>query len=475
MEESGRAGPDELALTERLISYDTSHPEGIRAAVGFVKGWLEARGIAHREYEVNGLPALVAAVGDGPRRWSGTPTSTSCRRGGEQFSPWRVDGKLYGRGAYDMKGALGAMLAGLADLARTPELIPNLKVKLLIVPDEEAEEDSAQGKASAFLADEGHLGQFVICGEPTNLEIGVQSKGVLVCRFDVSGRAAHGATPWLGDNAILKAIEIYKKVAELPFAEERSELFERPSINIGRISGGEVVNSVPDSCRMDVDVRYLPNQDPQEVLRQLRSLGADVVPIYELPPATLDPGEAHVQVLRETVQTLEGGDAPAVGRDGASDAVFFLRRGIPSIEFGPAGRRPPRARGVRRHRLARPLPHDPGRLRPAARRPPTLANLQPRRRVPITEDSGASYTQRGPAAVAGCRWEGAIWRPSRAVAVIRRETSRSPSTTRAAPAPSGRAGSGSCCGRWPRLCWRWSPSAAPSACGRASSSTSSAI
>ncbi len=328
---------DELALTERLISYDTSHPEGIRAAVGFVKGWLEARGIAHREYEVNGLPALVAAVGDGPATlvWNSHVDVVPARR--EQFSPWRVDGKLYGRGAYDMKGALGAMLAGLADLARAPELIPNLKVKLLIVPDEEAEEDSAQGKASAFLADEGHLGQFVICGEPTNLEIGVQSKGVLVCRFDVSGRAAHGATPWLGDNAILKAIEIYKKVAELPFAEERSELFEGPSINIGRISGGEVVNSVPDSCRMDVDVRYLPNQDPQEVLRQLRSLGADVVPIYELPPATLDPGEAHVQVLRETVQTLEGGDAPAVGRDGASDAVFFLRRGIPSIEFGPAG------------------------------------------------------------------------------------------------------------------------------------------
>ena len=245
---------DELALTERLISYDTSHPEGIRAAVGFVKGWLEARGIAHREYEVNGLPALVAAVGDGPATlvWNSHVDVVPARR--EQFSPWRVDGKLYGRGAYDMKGALGAMLAGLADLARASELIPNLKVKLLIVPDEEAEEDSAQGKASAFLADEGHLGQFVICGEPTNLEIGVQSKGVLVCRFDVSGRAAHGATPWLGDNAILKAIEIYKRVAELPFAEERSELFEGPSINIGRISGGEVVNSVPDSCRMDVDV-----------------------------------------------------------------------------------------------------------------------------------------------------------------------------------------------------------------------------
>jgi succinyl-diaminopimelate desuccinylase len=62
-----------------------------------------------------------------------------------------------------------------------------------------------------------------------------------------------------------------------------------------------------------------------------------VAPIYELPPATLDPGEAHVRLLREAVRSLEGGDAPAVGRHGASDAVFFLERGIPAIEFGPAG------------------------------------------------------------------------------------------------------------------------------------------
>ena len=62
-----------------------------------------------------------------------------------------------------------------------------------------------------------------------------------------------------------------------------------------------------------------------------------ITPLYELPPAALDPGEEHVLVLREAIRDAGGGDAPAVGRDGASDAVFFLDRGIPSIEFGPAG------------------------------------------------------------------------------------------------------------------------------------------
>ena len=328
---------DELALLERLISYDTSADAGVRDAFAFLRGWLEGRSIAHREYEPNGLPAIVAAVGDGPRTlvWNAHVDVVPGRR--EQFSPWRQDGRLYGRGAYDMKGALAGMLAALSDLSERRETIPGVKVKLLIVPDEEAEEEPASGKASAFLAEEGHVGEFVICGEPTNLEIGVQAKGVLILRMDVEGRAAHGSTPWLGENAILRAVEVYQRIQELPFAAERSELFERPSINIGRIAGGDVVNKVPDHCRMDVDVRYLPSQDPAEVLRQVRSLGATVTPIYELPPAALDPADPYVRALHDTIRALGCGEAPAVGRDGASDAVFFLRRGIPSIEFGPAG------------------------------------------------------------------------------------------------------------------------------------------
>ena len=329
---------DELALAERLISYDSSQAEGVMGAVGFLKGWLEGQGIAHRAYELNGLPSIVAAVGDGPATlvWNAhVDVVPAARR--EQFTPWRQDGRLYGRGAYDMKGALAAMLAALADLAVDRDSIPGVKVKLLIVPDEESEEDSSQPKSSEFLAQEGHLGQFVVCGEPTDLAIGVQSKGVLVLRIDVEGRAAHGSTPWLGDNAVLKAMRLYQRLLELPFASGRSPLYEHPSINIGRIRGGEVVNIVPDHCRLDVDIRYLPNQDPDEVLRQVRSLGGQVTPIYELPPATLDPDEAHVRLLREAVAALDGGDAPAVGRDGASDAVFFLDRGIPAVEFGPAG------------------------------------------------------------------------------------------------------------------------------------------
>ena len=85
-------------------------------------------------------------------------------------------------------------------------------------------------------------------------------------RIEVTGTLAHGSTPWLGDNAVLKAIDVFRQIETLPFARESSELFDRPSINLGRIMGGDALNKVPDACAMDVDVRYLPGQDPEAIL-----------------------------------------------------------------------------------------------------------------------------------------------------------------------------------------------------------------
>ena len=79
------------------------------------------------------------------------------------------------------------------------------------------------------------MGDFAITGEPTNLHIGIQAKGVLACRVRVHGRAAHGSTPWLGDNAIVKAVDVFRRIESMPFSRESSEMFDRPSINLGRI------------------------------------------------------------------------------------------------------------------------------------------------------------------------------------------------------------------------------------------------
>jgi len=324
---------DERLLAERLIAYDTSQPEGLAAAAAFVEGFLESCGIAVSRREFDGLPVLLAEIGP-----PGAPTVilhghldvVPAREG--QFQP-RVEGdRLIGRGAYDMKGGLAAILCAMVDAAAQDRV----RVQLLCVPDEEAEDVTR--RSTDAVVNDGLRGDFAITGEPTDLHIGVQAKGVLAARVEVSGMAAHGSTPWLGDNAILKALDVFRRIETLPFSRQSSDLFDRPSINLARISGGDAFNKVPDLCTMDVDIRFLPTQDPGDILAQIRGIGdLQILKQFIREPAIVSRRNPYVLALRDALGRSIEGDALSVGRDGASDAISFLQAGIPAVEFGPIG------------------------------------------------------------------------------------------------------------------------------------------
>lgn len=321
---------DEQQLASRLIAYDTSTADGLALAAEFVKGWLlESTAVTVEQRTHNGLPVLLAETGPatGPTVLLHGHLDVVPARPG-QFQP-RIDGdRLIGRGAYDMKGALAAMLFALRDVAAQNAV----RVKFVCVPDEEAED--VDDRSTDLLVTEGLKADFAITGEPTDLQIGVEAKGVLAVRLEVSGTAAHGSTPWLGDNAILKAYDAYRRIETLRFARESTELFDRPSINLARIGGGDAFNKVPDSCWIDVDIRYLPTQDPETILAQIRALpDVEVIRSLHRSPAMVSRTNPFVLALAAAV----GGDVLTVGRDGASDAIAFLEAGIPAVEFGPVG------------------------------------------------------------------------------------------------------------------------------------------
>src|SRR3954452_6942256 len=328
---------DERLLAERLITYDTSTVDGLRAAAGFVKGWLGSRDIDVADREHGGLPVILADVG-APE---GADVPTVILHGHidvvpgrtEQFEP-RIEGdRLIGRGAYDMKGGLAGMMCALRDLRDQADV----RVHFVCVSDEESDEPWDY-RGSDYVVEKGYVGDFAITGEPTDLRIGVQSKGVLALHVDVSGKAAHGSTPWEGDNAVLKAVDVFRSIQAMPFAREASELFDRPSISLGRILGGDRINKVPDHCAIDVDIRYLPGQDPDAILNDIRALpdvGVEVV--FARDPAIVARDEPHVRALAETVARWTPEDRISIGRDGASDANSFLDAGVPAVEFGPIG------------------------------------------------------------------------------------------------------------------------------------------
>ena len=343
---------DLLGLAQRLVSVDTSAPAGVQEATGFIKGWLEARGIAVRTEECRGLPVITAEVGD-----HSDPAIILhghvdvVPAGAVQFAP-RIDGdRLIGRGTYDMKAALAAMMLALPDPA---DPIPGVRVVLAIVSDEESEESEDRG--SEFLVRRGLRGAFAITGEPTDMHVGVAAKGVLAVRLGVGGRSAHGSTPWLGENAILRAVDMFRGIESLPFAKESSELFDRPSINLGRIWGGDAINKVPDYCAIDVDIRYLPHQDPDLIRSQIESLGpARLETIFELPPISGGGDSPWVQDLLAATAEHHDGTSVSVGRDGLRCGLLHPG-GRAGSRVRPGGRRSPRTGRMGLDLFARGLP-----------------------------------------------------------------------------------------------------------------------
>lgn len=304
----------------------------------FISGWFEARGLDPLQYKGAGprgeLTSIVVRVGSGGPKilLHGHVDVVPGDEG--QFEPQEVDGELYGRGVYDMKGALAAMMYAVHDLN---EVGCDCTVELLVVPDEEHEYEGPTG--AEILIGNGHVGDFMITGEPTDFHVGTQAKGVLDLRITLLGKSAHGSRPWLGKNAVLLAYEHFRRVGELPFATERTELFPYPSINLARIIGGDVINRVPDRCTYDLDIRYLPNQDPREIARQIRSidLPAEVEILFSREPTYVSRRNPYVKTLREVAARHFHGNPVGVGRHGASDIVYFQRAGVPGVEFGPIG------------------------------------------------------------------------------------------------------------------------------------------
>ena len=327
-----------LSLTRRLVRFRSYTPGVARSTIDFIHGWFEARNMQATRYKGAGphgdLTSLVVRVGSGEPRMLLHGHADVVPGEERQFDPYEESGELYGRGVYDMKGALAAMMYAVEDLNT---IGCDATVELLVVPDEEQEHGARTG--AEVLIEHGHVGDFVITGEPTDFHVGTQSKGVLDLRITLRGKSAHGSTPWLGKNAVLLAHEHYRRVAELPFAHQRNELFPYPSMNLARVIGGDVLNRVPDRCTYDLDIRYLPNQDPQEIARQIRfiDLPAEVEVLFCREPTYVSRSNPYVKALREVAARHFHGNPVGVGRHGASDIVYFQRAGVPGVEFGPVG------------------------------------------------------------------------------------------------------------------------------------------
>lgn len=320
-----------VSLTRKLIEFRTVEKDRINAAADYCAEWLAAHGVQTRVLDNEGLKSVVSIIGKkGPTVILNGHLDV-VPAGPDQFIPYVAEGRLYGRGSFDMLGSVAVMMHVMAELVQ--EELP-CRVMLALVPDEE----KGGQKGTKYLVEHGLLGDVVICGETTNLDIAVQAKGVLQVEIEIEGVSAHGSRPWLGDNAILKAVETYKKIAELPVFSVSTPYFEHPSLNLARIQAGQAINQVPDRCIMDLDIRYLPGQDPSILLNEIKQVvNGSIRVLSEGEPVQTNPEHPLILRLQQAAEKVSGRSIELFGQHGAADTRFYAARGIPAVEFGPCG------------------------------------------------------------------------------------------------------------------------------------------
>ncbi|MBT2287746.1 M20/M25/M40 family metallo-hydrolase [Paenibacillus albidus] len=314
-------------LASELIAFQNTSAERINCCADYCADWLRQRGLAVRCYEHGGLKSLVAELGTGDPVVVLNGHLDVVPGQPEEFIPYVDDGRLFGRGSYDMLGSVASMMVLMSELVTQP---PACRVVLKLVPDEESGGELGTGY---LVRQWGLVGDVAICGEPTNLNIAVQAKGILQLTIDVPGLAAHGSRPWLGKNAILEALRHFQTIASLEFFQESTPFFPQPSLNLAKIQAGTVFNQVPDLCRLSIDIRYLPGQDPAVILAAIR----EAVPQGEV-NVHFEGSPVNTQTTDRLIKKLRyHAGSRFFGQDGSADTRFYAERGIPAVEFGPSG------------------------------------------------------------------------------------------------------------------------------------------
>ena len=276
----------------------------------------------------------------------------------------RIDDRLYGRGATDMKGPLAAMLFTIEAYAET-DTTPPINLLYAFVSDEEVGGDAG---LPALLESNQLDADACVIGEPTceanRHSVTVADRGSIWLTLEATGYAVHGSRPVLGENAIDRlygAVETLRNrfgnrkldldatmqpildesvdyYGPILGEDEARSLFTSPSINLGTIEGGEAINSVPQHARAEVDIRLTAGVNTSEMLAEIRSCVGDCVGItitdVSWSVGTVEPVDSPlVEAVAATAEELTGERVFRRSATGGGDAKNLRDAGIPTVEF----------------------------------------------------------------------------------------------------------------------------------------------
>lgn len=329
---------DVVKLTQELVKVPSVKGRGrMKEVLEVVERYLRRfEGIGREEFEHNGVPSVLYF------NRKTRPEKFRLLLNGhvdvvvapeKLFEPRLEGDKLYGRGAMDMKGGVAAGVVAFAELVGKV----NYPLGLQLTADEEV----GGFDGVKWQLEEGVRSEFTIALEPTQLNVAVAAKGVLWVEVEAKGKSAHGAYPWLGDNAVVKLMRFLEEVLQTFPVPEGDDKW-KTTCNLAYIkTENETTNKVPDTARARLDVRYVP-ADKEEVWKKIEMLaekypGVVVSKIMLESNHYVDPERKEVKLLTEVIEKVSGRKPKLIKNNGASDVRHFTSQGMAGVEFGAVG------------------------------------------------------------------------------------------------------------------------------------------
>jgi succinyl-diaminopimelate desuccinylase len=332
---------DLISLLRDLIKFPTlsGDPATNKAALDWVKYQLRHLPLFMHDYEHGGHPSLVITTRETKHpkvlllaHMDVVPAAP------EAFTMTKKGGRLYGRGTFDMKLAIAIYMKLLLELG---DELPQYDLGVMLSSDEEL---SGEDGVGYLVAKQGWRADVVLNIDSIGgWQIEERAKGGFRFELTSIGTAAHASRPWMAQNAIQPLMACLQDIAaKFPTEPCKDPQHYHDTINIATIAGGTAINQFPDHAQAQIDIRFMPERDPDHIINLVQST-VDRYPnvsarrFTDTSPIKTDPENEYVRLLDFLISKTAGVQPQHVLSHGSNDNRFFSAHGIPVINTGSPG------------------------------------------------------------------------------------------------------------------------------------------
>jgi acetylornithine deacetylase len=345
-----------LTLFQKLIQIDSVNPSLSSKGTGeaiiarYIGAYLNKLGLEVRFQEIGknrvNVIGVLKGTGGGPALMLNghTDTVSADNMETDPFAAEKKGGKIYGRGALDMKAGVAALMMAVQTIIEA-EIKLKGDVILTLVADEEYASIGTEAVVEEYTADAA-----IIC-EPTDLDIVIAHKGFAWIKIEIFGQAAHGSLPHRGIDAIVKAGKVLAAIETLgktDLNQKSHPLLGSPSMHASLIEGGTELSTYPDYCKIELERRNLPGEDRKAVSAEIQDLlqniqrqddqfKADFDVFFFRPAFEISPDQPIVQTVRRSYELTFDKPPRFEGMWAWLDSAILAQAGIPAVIFGPSG------------------------------------------------------------------------------------------------------------------------------------------